>query len=126
MASTKKQFILFCAVGGVGTIIDLSIFTILNQLLHIHYILSSILSFSVAVVNNYVLNKRWTFTDGTPYSKKQFVQFASISLLALVVRIPVLVILVEHFSVWEPAANFTAIIAATIVNFIGNKLWTFR
>lgn len=127
MASKSlTQFIKFCIVGAIGTVIDMGVFTLILYTTSLNILIISTISFACAVVNNFMLNKAWTFKDKSRRRKTQFIKFAGVSLVSLAFRLPTLYVLVSYFSLWEPAANFIAILVATIVNFIGNKLWTFK
>ena len=57
-----QQIIKFGIVGGTSFILDYAIFTIFSQLLNIHYLIASILSFSIAVIYNYVLSFKYNRT----------------------------------------------------------------
>jgi len=47
-------------------------------------------------------------------------------LVALVVNISILFILVEFYEIWYIFAEIGAICCAFLVNFFGNKIWTFN
>ncbi len=123
------QLIKFCMVGGVGTIINLVILFLLVEFLNVWYLFSAIFAFIIAVTNNFILNKFWTFES---YSKKksvltkQYTQFFIISLFALGVNLIFLYIFVEYFNLWYIFSQFLAILIALSINFIGNKIWIFR
>jgi dolichol-phosphate mannosyltransferase len=127
LKSFIKQLIKFAFVGAIGTIINLSILYILTEFFHVYYIFSEMVAFSTAALNNYILDKIWTFKEeiGDQIIKKYF-QFITISLLALVVNISILFILVEVYLVWYIYAEIGAICCAFLINFFGNKIWTFN
>ena len=56
------RFARFLVVGAVGTLIDFGLLTIL-KLVGFPTLAANSLSFSAGVVNNYLLNSRWTFAD---------------------------------------------------------------
>lgn len=55
------QLLQFCVVGGVGYGVNLAVYTLLVHGVGLHYLAAAALSFVVAVTNNYVLNRWWTF-----------------------------------------------------------------
>ena len=51
----------FCVVGAAGYAVNLVVYTLLLHEAGLHYIAAAIGSFLVAVSNNYLLNRLWTF-----------------------------------------------------------------
>jgi len=54
----------FGVTGGINTAIDLSVFALCRYALEWGLLVSNTLAFSAAVINSFVMNKRWTFGDG--------------------------------------------------------------
>lgn len=82
--------------------------------------------FSCAVINNYLLNRWWTFGSKDPHVIRQFSLFVAISLCGLLLNTAVLYFLHEkkkwHF-------YFSKLLAVGIVfcwNFTANTLLTFN
>ena len=88
--------------------------------------IARLVAFCVAVTNNFMINRRWTFkaTDGSVTF--QAPRFLIVSLCALGLNLIVLELLVGVLDVHKVVAQAAAILAATPVNFVGNKLWSFR
>ena len=55
------QLAKFGAVGASGYVVNLAVFTALLVGADVHYLLAAIGSFLVAVTNNYLWNRHWTF-----------------------------------------------------------------
>lgn len=122
-----KQFIKFGIVGAIGTLINIAILYSLTEYIDIYYIISEIIAFFVAGLNNYIWNKLWTFKEKIKDQVvSKYVQFIVISLISLFVNISTLYVLVEYFKFWYVLAEVVAIVIAFLLNFIGNKVWTFR
>lgn len=135
-----KQFSKFIIVGGVNTGIDVVILRVLVGITGITsgvgIILLNAVSFSVAVVNSYFMNKFWTFEDKTRTDKEpfKFSQFFAVSLIGISINSGV-VYIITTFT--QPALNFSAanwVIVAKILatgfslawNFVGYKLFVFK
>jgi putative flippase GtrA len=120
-----EQLAKFCVVGATGYVVNLIVYTMLLRGLDLHYIPSAIGSFLVAVTNNYTWNRLWTFHGSRGHLVFQGLRFFLVSLLALAANLVVLHLLVQ-VGVGEVLAQAIAIILVTPVNFVGNKLWSFR
>jgi putative flippase GtrA len=118
------QLAKFCAVGGVGYIVNLAVFSLLLRE-HVHYLLAATCSFVVAATGNYILNRSWTFRDRRHHLGVQGFQFLVVSAVALGANLLVLHLLINSGMTKKPAQAL-AILVATPLNFIGNRLWSFR
>jgi putative flippase GtrA len=113
----------FCVVGGIGYVINLCVYSLL--LYWVHYLLAATCSFLVAATSNYYLNRRWTFHDRHRHIGVQGLQFLVVSAVALGANLFVLHLLIRA-GAHEKGAQALAIIVATPLNFLGNRLWSFR
>jgi putative flippase GtrA len=115
----------FCLVGAVGYLINLAVY---DALLHagLHYLLAATCSFLVAVTSNYTWNRLWTFRDQRGHVGVQGVRFLLVSLVALGANLAVLHLLIAYGGLGKLFAQAVAIVVVTPLNFVGNKLWSFR
>lgn len=124
-----KQLMKFSIVGALNTGIDFIIYLLLTRLSHFwqtHYLWAAGISFSVAVINSYILNKTWTFRDKSKEIHLQFPKFFLISLVALALNELILYFLVGHLKIYDLLAKIIAVILVTFWNFTMNKIWTFK
>jgi putative flippase GtrA len=119
------QLAKFATVGASGYAVNLVVYTILLERGGVHYIPAAIGSFLVAVTNNYTWNRLWTFHRHRGHFGFQGARFLVVSLLALGANLICLQALVG-LGVGKIVAQAIAIVLVTPVNFVGNKLWTFR
>lgn len=129
-----KKLLKFLAVGTTNTLIDFAVLNLLVQLTALPLLLSNSISFSVAVINSYLLNKYWTFQDKKPIYLTQFSLFFVISLVGLGLSN-----LILHFGsqaiifLWQDLTftwqyNLAKIASAAIVlvwNFAAYQYWIF-
>jgi dolichol-phosphate mannosyltransferase len=120
-----EQLAKFCLVGATGYVVNLAVYAALLRGLDLHYLTAAVGSFLVAVTNNYTWNRLWTFHRTRGHVVFQGLRFFVVSLLALCANLIVLHLLVS-LGVGEIPAQAVAIILVTPVNFVGNKLWSFR
>jgi len=115
----------FCAVGALGYLINLAVY---DALLHeqLHYLLAATCSFLVAVTSNYTWNRIWTFREHRGHVGVQGMRFFVVSLAALGANLAVLHVLIVYGGLDKLPAQAAAIVVVTPLNFVGNKLWSFR
>ena len=120
------QLVKFCAVGASGYVVNLCVFAAFVGLLDAHHLVAATAAFVVAVLNNFWWNRHWTFRARSGRAGFQAARFFTVSVGAFLVAAAVLELLVSVADVAALPAQAMSIIAATPLNFIGNKMWSFR
>jgi putative flippase GtrA len=120
------QLMKFCAVGASGYVVNLCVFALCVGPLDTHHLVAATAAFAVAVLNNFWWNRYWTFRARGGRAGFQAARFFTVSVGAFVFAAAVLELLVSVVGLAELPAQAIAIIAATPLNFIGNKMWSFR
>jgi putative flippase GtrA len=118
------QLAKFCAVGASGYVVNLAVYALLLDA-GVHYLQAAALSFVVAVTNNYTWNRLWTFRGQRGHVAYQGLRFLGVALCALAANEVLLAIFVWA-GLHKVVAQAIAIVLVTPVNFVGNKLWSFR
>jgi dolichol-phosphate mannosyltransferase len=119
------QLVKFGLVGGSGYVINLAVFDLLAEGVGIHHLLAAVGAFCVAITNNFILNRHWTFRAGDGHAGFQAMRFFAVSVVALLINLFVLEALVSQSSLGDLTAQAIAVAIAMPFNFLGNKLWTF-
>jgi len=118
------QLAKFAAVGASGYVVNLAVYTALLRGAGWHYAYAATASFLVAVTNNYLWNRVWTFRDQRGHVAHQGLRFFVVALVAYGANLGILAALIA-FGLNKVLAQAIAIVLVTPLNFIGNKLWSF-
>lgn len=137
-----KRFVKFATVGALGAITDFAVLNGLIQWLGMLEEAANVFSFSAAVLQNFTLNRLWTFPESQNRSlRRQLLQFLLVSVIGL--GLNTLIFSLIHRSL-EPywitwladekighliSYNFAKLLAIGVVlfwNFAANRLWTYR
>jgi putative flippase GtrA len=119
------QLIRFAAVGASGYVVNLAVFAACVHVVGIDYRISAVIAFVISVINNFWLNRHWTFGAKHEHPMFQAVRFFTVSVVAFGFTYVVLVSLVGA-GVSKVVAQAIAIVAGTPLSFLGQKLWSFR
>ena len=119
------QLARFSTVGATGYVVNLATFTLCLKQLGLDYRLAATAAFLVAVISNFVWNRRWTFEPSPRAHHLQALRFLAVSVVAFVFSLGLLQLLVEPGGLPHVLAQALSVAAATPVTFAGNKLWTF-
>jgi len=125
---TKKFAVVFkyAVVGCLGTAIDLGSLYVFVDLLNIHLLVSTALSFVLAVINNFALNKYWTFQNKSNNIRKQFIKFLLVSMIGLILTETCMAFFVYGLKIWYLAAKLITSGLVLTWNFLANRYWTFK
>ena len=122
---TWVQLLKFGIVGGCGYLVNLAVFALLVNGGGVHHAPAAVCAFCVAVTNNYILNRYWTFGPGEVAARWQAARFFVVSIAALIINLAALEVLTSGAEMSALAAQAIAVAIAMPFNFVGNKLWTF-
>ena len=121
-----RQFVKFGIVGASSTIIDWGIYLLLTRTFGLFYLMAKILSFSVAVLNSYIWNRRWTFRSNDPAKLRQFIKFLTISIVGVVLNALIMYLSVDYLYLNDIYGLVFATVIVMFWNFLANKFYTFR
>ncbi len=139
----RARFLKFSAVGVIGFFVDAGIFNICRSVFEIKPEVASAISFTAAVISNFLFNRFWTYPDSRskPISK-QIGQFFIVNVIGLAIRTWVLLMIIEPLYEFfgnladkyqiDPIVfgdNTALIIVVGIVlfwNFFINRYWTYN
>ncbi len=128
----------FGLIGVLNTVID---FGVLNILIFatgfdkgLPLASLNVVSFSVAVTNSYLWNKKWVFEGNGKKTRAEFMEFAVISVIAAVVSSVIVGSVTEYVAPpgglsseqWANVAKILAVIFSFTWNFLGYKFVVFR
>ena len=117
------QLAKFSIVGLSGYVINLAVYA---ALLGIGAHKAAAISFVVAAVNNYWWNRVWTFSEERGAFAYQGMRFFAVAVAGWIVNQLWLFVFLDAMGLGKIVSQAIAIILVTPLNFLGNKLWSFR
>ena len=89
------------------------------------YRLAGIGAFLIAVVNNFLWNRHWTFGAGDGARGRQAARFFTVSLSTLGLTLVLLTVLISVAGIANLPAEALATVAITPLAYHANRRWTF-
>jgi putative flippase GtrA len=120
-----EQLAKFCVVGATGYAVNLAVYALLLNWANLHYRVAATGSFLVAVTSNYTWNRLWTFRHQRGHVAYQGIRFFIVSLVVYGANLLLLTLFVES-GLGRIVSQAIAVVLVTPLNFLGNKLWSFR
>lgn len=156
-----RQFVKFCIVGGTSTVIDVGLHYVLmfvaavggeplslafgrwalaatgnaapsaEDAAQLSFTVFKIVSASVAILNSFIWNRRWTFRiRGKEDRHRQLVKFVAVALIGMALNTLIAsglnAVIPGHPKRSWAIATAVATVVVAFWNFMGQKLWTFR
>ncbi len=139
----RTRFLKFMVVGVFGAVIDFGVANLLSHFLDMPLVYAGTISFTCAVISNFIWNRYWTYPDSRSRQlHHQLGMFFIVNVVGVAIRIPILHFaepplitfftrarLLPSFSPEFLARNLTLAIAVGIVmlwNFFVNRYWTYN
>lgn len=126
MISFLIKIIRFGITGGLGFCVDFGITYLCKEKLGWNKYVANTTGFSFAVLNNYFLNRAWTFQSHDPRMGRQFALFLAISVLGLLINTVILYFFHEKKGRHFYLSKLFAVLIVFIWNFSANSLFTFH
>jgi putative flippase GtrA len=123
-ADNWRQLGRFAVVGASGYVVNLAVFWLAVNGLALDHRVAATLAFLVAVTNNFLWNRTWTFGIGHGRMHAQALRFLTVSVGGFLINLAVLEVLIAVGLSALPAQAI-AVAVAMPCNFIANRLWTF-
>ena len=126
LAQQFLPFLKYCVVGTLGTAIDiLTVYLLAVRFPIMHPIAAATIGFFLAVTNNFLLNKSWTFNNHSRNYRKLGIKFLLVSLVGLVLTWAFMYLFYEVYGIDPVLAKAITSVIVLSWNFFANKHWTF-
>ncbi|WP_415967748.1 GtrA family protein [Faecalitalea cylindroides] len=124
MKKLINQILKFGVVGGIAFIIDYSVLFICTEFFGIYYLISSLISFSVSTVFNYIASIKWVFDVNQKKSqKKNFILFIVFSVIGLGLNQLIMWFGVDMLHIYYMLVKIGATAIVMVFNFITRKMF---
>jgi len=126
---TGRQFIYFCIIGGINTALDFGVYILLTRsssFFKEYFFIANIISFSIAVTNSYILNRRYTFKSNNGNIRSEYTKFIIVNIFGVIFNTLILVFMVDTFGIHDLIAKAIAVGVVLFWNFYMNRRWTFK
>lgn len=119
-----KQLLKFGVVGVIAFVIDYLVLFICTEFLGIYYLISSLISFSVSTVFNYIASVRWVFdVNQERKRRKNFVLFIVFSIVGLGLNQLIMWFGVDVLHIYYMLVKIGATAIVMVFNFVTRKMF---
>lgn len=122
----NQVFLKYAVVWISSTFVDIFSLYIFVDIFFLNLYFSVFLSFLLAVINGFVLNKIWTFEDKSNKYKRQFLKFFIVSVVWLSLTLSLMYLFVDILEIYYLLSKAFTSLIVLFWNYTANKIWTFR
>lgn len=126
MEETFFKLMKFGIVGLIGTAVDFGATFILKEKIGLNKYMANTCGFTLAVVNNYILNKYWTFNNTYGNTLIQFLTFSAVSILGLLINLSIIYIFNTNKKYPFYVTKVIGVAVVALWNFSMNLFLTFH
>ena len=124
MKKIINQLFKFGIVGGIAFVIDYGLLYLLTEKIGIYYLVSSLISFSVSVIFNYIASVLWVFDVDKEKSKVwNFIYFIGLSIVGLGINELIMWGGVDKLHIYYMLVKLFATAVVMVFNFITRKMF---
>ena len=124
MKKIINQLFKFGIVGGIAFVIDYGLLYLLTEKIGIYYLVSSLISFSVSVIFNYIASVLWVFDVDKEKSKvRNFIYFIGLSIVGLGINELIMWGGVDKLHIYYMLVKLFATAVVMVFNFIKSKMF---
>ena len=124
MKKIINQLFKFGIVGGIAFVIDYGLLYLLTEKIGIYYLVSSLISFSVSVIFNYIASVLWVFDVDKEKSKvRNFIYFIGLSIVGLGINELIMWGGVDKLHIYYMLVKLFATAVVMVFNFITRKMF---
>ena len=127
MSTNLRQFVKFCLVGGLNTVVDFGVYLALTRLtdwFHDWLVVAAMLAMACATVNSYLWNAFWTFRTTRTDHHVMVSKFLVVSVSGFIIYTVLFSTLVQ-FGFYDIFVKILLTIFLVAWNFVGNKWWVY-
>ena len=123
-----KEIINYLIAGFLTLIVSITSYALLTKILHIYYIISNIVSWILAVIAAYYLNRKFVFKSISTKKEKitEIINFFKFRILSLIIETILMYLLVDLILINDLISKIIVQIIVIILNYIFSKFIIFK
>lgn len=124
-----KEVILYLFFGVLTTVVSLTSYYLCSEVLHIHYLISNVISWVFAVAFAYVTNRIFVFeskSNDLNSVLREIITFVNCRLLSGVIDTGVMFLLVSVLFINDLYAKLFTQVIVVVLNYVFSKLIIFK
>lgn len=123
-----REIINYLIAGFLTLIVSITSYALLTKILHVYYIISNIVSWILAVIFAYYVNRKFVFGSTSTKKEKtrEIINFFKYRVLSLIIETILMYLLVDIILINDLLSKVIVQIIVIILNYIFSKFLIFK
>lgn len=124
-----KELIMYVFFGGLTTLVNIVSYWLIADVLHVNYLVSTVIAWVISVLFAYVTNKIWVFESKSTKAGeiiKEVALFFAFRALSGLFDLGAMYVMVDLMHINDLIAKIAANVVVIILNYIFSKLVIFK
>lgn len=118
------QFFRYIWVGGIAAIVNIGMLYVFTDIIHLYYLFSNVLSFTLGLLVNYILSKKFVFQEKVTMNRmKEFIIYAIIGIIGLGIDTGLIWVFTSGLSIYYLISKIISTMIVFIWNFVARKIF---
>ena len=126
LVKKHKEIIMYGIFGVLTTLVNIFVYFILSKMFVVHYLISTVIAWILAVLFAYFTNRKYVFNSKNNSIIKEIFSFFSFRILSGVIEVILMYILVDIIVFDDLISKVVTNIIVIILNYIFSKLFIFK
>ena len=122
----KKELVLYVVFGILTTVVNILVYYIFSDMLHVNYIVSNIIAWFLSVLFAYITNRIWVFESKSSNIIKEISLFFGGRLFSGFIDTTLLYVMVDILLIGDFISKIITQIIVVILNYVISKLVVFK
>ena len=121
----SKQVFLYLIVGALATIVEWSVFYVLDTKYAVYYLYATAIAFIFSTFANWLLGRLIVFRDSKQQKLKEIGKIYFVSIIGLLLNMVIMYIAVETFGIHDMISKIMATCLVFAWNFLVRRYWIY-
>lgn len=121
-----EEIINYLIVGGMTTLVSISIYALFTKCFHINYMIANVISWIISVLFAYVTNRIFVFKSKSENIVLEIYQFFKYRIFSFLIEIFLMYVFVELINIDDMISKVIVQIIVIVLNYVFSKLFVFK
>lgn len=121
-----EEIINYLIVGGMTTLVSISIYALFTKCFHINYMIANVISWIISVLFAYITNRIFVFKSKSENIVLEIYQFFKYRIFSFLIEIFLMYVFVELINIDDMISKVIVQIIVIVLNYVFSKLFVFK
>lgn len=122
----NKEVIMYLIFGVLTTVVNIIVYYIFNDVLHVHYMISNVIAWIISVLFAYITNRKYVFVSSDDSIIHELTKFVGARVSTGIMDMVVMWLLVDVIHINSMIAKIISNVLVIISNYVLSKLFVFK